>query len=444
MALMRRLVLVFIVLLPAHLAQAYSVLSHEALVDALWDVEFKRILLQRFPHATPSELKEAHSYAYGGAVIQDMGFYPHNNGYFSDLTHYVRSADFILSLIDDSRTLDEYAFALGALSHYYGDNIGHRWGTNRAEPLLYVKLRKKFGDPLTYAEDPNKHLETEYAFDVNEIAKGKYAGQSYQDFIGFNVAEPLLKQAFRETYGFDIDQMYGDFDKAIGSDRYTLRTLIPFFTRVAWAYHKDEIRHTNPTITKKRFLYTLSRSSFERHWGKKYQGPTLWDKIVAFLVKILPPIGEIRILRFRALTPQTQQIFMHSFDQATPEYQAALAAAADSRLRIENKNFDLGSVAAPGEYSLQDDAYAYWLNRLARNSFVGIDEEIRSDLLSYYSNLNAPLNTKKDKKQWQLLLAQLSALKALPAPGRPEISVDSNSRAEYCGVRLAVRARHTL
>jgi hypothetical protein len=414
---MRRLVIICIALLSAHVAQAYSVLSHEALVDALWDVEFKRVLLQRFPGATPAELKEAHSYAYGGAVIQDMGFYPHNNGYFSDLTHYVRSADFILRLMDDSRTLDEYAFALGALSHYYGDNIGHRWGTNLAEPLLYVKLREKYGDPLTYADDPDKHLETEYAFDVDEIAQGKYAAQSYQDFIGFNVAEPLLKQAFRETYGFDIGQMYDDFDKAIGSYRYTLRTLIPFFTRVAWAEHKDEIRRANPTITKKKFLYVMSRSSFERHWGKKYQRPTLWDKIVAFLVKILPPIGEIKVLKFRPLTPQAQQIFMHSFDRATPEYQAALAAAERRNLQLANTNFDLGAVARPGQYSLQDDAYAYWLNRLARNGFVGIDEQIRRDLLHYYSDVNEPFHTKKNKKQWKLLLEQLSALKALPATG---------------------------
>lgn len=411
--LVRRIPCLVIALCAAHLAQAYSVLSHEALIDALWDVEFKHVLLLRFPHATPADLKEAHSYAYGGAVIQDMGFYPHNNGYFSDLTHYVRSADFIVRLIDDSQTLDEYAFALGALSHYYGDNIGHRFGTNLAEPLVYPKLGRKYGDPVTYADNPNKHLQTEYAFDVQEIVQGKYAAQSYQDFIGFNVAERLLKRAFQETYGFDITQMYSDFDKALGSYRYTLSTLIPFFTRVAWANHKDEIRRAHPTMTKREFLYVMSRSSFERHWGRKFQGPSLWDKIVAFLVKILPPIGEIKILKFRPLTPHSQQIFMHSFDVATPDYHSALEAAGARALRIENQNFDLGVVAAPGQYSLQDDAYAYWLNRLARNSFVGVSEQVRSNLLRYYSNLNAPLHTKTNKRQWQLLLTQLAELKAL-------------------------------
>lgn len=417
MAPLRRTLPILIALFSAGRAHAYAVLSHEALVDALWDIEFKRVLLLRFPHATPSELKEAHSYAYGGAVIQDMGFYPHNNGFFSDLTHYVRSADFILKLIAESQTLDEYAFALGALSHYYADNVGHRWGTNRAEPLLYPKLRRKYGDPLTYADNPYKHLQTEYAFDVNEVARGEYAAQAYQDFIGFNVAEPLLKRAFQETYGFEITQMYGDFDKAIGSYRHTLSTLIPFFTRVAWANHKGEIRRARPTITKKEFLFVMSRSSYERHWGKAYDRPSVWDRMVAFLVKILPPIGEIRILKFHALTPQAQQIFMHSFDLATPHYSAALVAAGDRKLRIENENFDLGLMAAPGEYSLQDDAYAYWLNRLARNSFTGIDDSIRADILQYYRDLNAPFHTKKNEKDWQLLLQQLAALKALPPIG---------------------------
>ncbi len=417
MPVLRRGLAVLFALVSVKVAHPYSVLSHEALIDALWDVEFRRVLLLRFPKASVAELKEAHSYAYGGAVIQDMGFYPHNNGYFSDLTHYVRSADFILKLIDDSQTLDEYAFALGALSHYYGDNIGHRWGTNRAEPLVYPKLRRKYGDVITYADKPDKHLQTEYAFDVAEIAQATYASQQYQDFIGFNVAEPLLKRAFQETYGFDLTQMYSDFDKAIGSYRHTLSTLIPFFTRVAWADHKDEIRRARPSITKKKFLYVMSRSSYERHWGKQYERPTLWDRIVAFLLKILPPLGEIKILKFRALTPQTQQIFMHSFTLATPHYQSALIAWGDRKLRIENENFDLGMMAKPGEYSLQDDAYAYWLNRLARNSFAGMDEAMRTDIVRYYADLNAPFHTKKNKKDWELLLRQLEELKALPLVG---------------------------
>ena len=105
---------------------------------------------------------------------------------------------------------------------------------------------------------------------------------------------------------------------------------------------------------------------------------------------------------------------MHSFDVAAPQYHEALAAAGNRKLRIENQNLDLGLTAAPGEYPLQDDAYAYWLNRLARNGFTGIDESMRADILRYYANLNAPFHTKKRERDWQLLLRQLAALKALP------------------------------
>jgi len=111
---------------------AYSVLSHEAIIDSAWDTSIKPVLLKRFPDATKDELREAHGYAYGGAIIQDMGYYPHGSMFFSDLAHYVRSGDFVLTMLRDSKDLNEYAFALGALAHYAADTDGHRLGTNRA------------------------------------------------------------------------------------------------------------------------------------------------------------------------------------------------------------------------------------------------------------------------------------------------------------------------
>src|SRR4051794_26300699 len=82
---------------------ASSVLSHEALVDALWDVKLKQVLLSRYPGASEPDLKAAHGYAYGGSIVQDLGYYPHGSKAFSDLTHYVRTGDFILALIAEAR-----------------------------------------------------------------------------------------------------------------------------------------------------------------------------------------------------------------------------------------------------------------------------------------------------------------------------------------------------
>src|ERR1700758_451569 len=182
---------------------SYSVLSHEAIVDALWDISLKPALLAHFPNATREELKTAHAYAYGGAIIQDMGYYPHGSMQFSDLTHYVGTGDFILALIAESRTLNELAFAFGALSHYVSDCDGHRFATNVAEPMLYPSVRKKHGTYVTYEQDPVAHLKTEFGFDVLEVAKGRFAPQAYHDFIGFDVATGVLQRAFRDTYGLD-------------------------------------------------------------------------------------------------------------------------------------------------------------------------------------------------------------------------------------------------
>ena len=139
-------VLVFLFIFAVQGSKGYSVLTHEAIIDSEWDPVIKPLLLQRFPNAAPEELKEAHAYAYGGAIIQDMGYYPFGNKFFSDLTHYVRSADFVRALIRDSENLNEYAFALGALAHYVADNDGHRLAVNHVVPMLYPKLRRKFGN----------------------------------------------------------------------------------------------------------------------------------------------------------------------------------------------------------------------------------------------------------------------------------------------------------
>src|SRR5690242_7548610 len=208
-------------------ASSYSVLTHEAIIDAAWDNSIRVLLLQRFPNATPEELTAAHAYAYGGSIIQDLGYYPFSSKFFSDLTHYTRSGDFILSLIRNSQDLNEYAFSLGALAHYAADNNGHRIATNLAVPLLYPKLRLKFGSVITYADDPFSHLKTEFGFDVFQTAKGRYAPDAYKGFIGFEVSKPVLERAFEETYGMKIELVFANFDLAIGSYRRTVSSILP-------------------------------------------------------------------------------------------------------------------------------------------------------------------------------------------------------------------------
>src|ERR1700681_4365441 len=253
---------------------AYAVLAHEAIIDSVWDTNIRPLLLKRFPGATGGEIKEAHGYAYGGAIIQDMGYYPHGSFFFSDLAHYVRSGDFVLALLRDSKDLNGYAFALGALAHYAADNNGHREGTNRAVPLLYPKLKKKYGDFVSYEDDKLAHVKTEFGFDVLEVAKERYAPESYHDYIGFEVSPRVLDQAFQETYGLDLKKVLTNQDRVFNSYRHAVSNLLPRATRIAWHLKKDEIQKDEPGITKNKFLYNLRRSNFEKEWGKDYTHPT--------------------------------------------------------------------------------------------------------------------------------------------------------------------------
>ena len=222
-----------LLLLSSSVFYGYSVLTHEAIVDTLWDSSIQKMLLERFPMSTPEQLEDAHAYVYGGCIIQDMGYYPFSSKLFSDLTHYVRSGDFVVALIRESQDLNEYAFALGALAHYAADNNGHRLGTNVAVPVLYPNLRREFGKTVTYWDNPLSHIRTEFGFDVLQVAQGRYASDQFRKFIGFKVSKPVLERAFLDTYGLEMKDVFGNLSLALGSYRFSVGSIIPGMTRVA-------------------------------------------------------------------------------------------------------------------------------------------------------------------------------------------------------------------
>lgn len=418
------LALVLILLLPLQ-CSAYAVLSHEAIIDAIWDTNLKPLLLKRFPNATPDELHQAHGYAYGGAIIQDMGYYPHGSHFFSDLTHYVRSGDFVLALLRDSKDINQYAFGLGALAHYAADNDGHRIGTNRAVPLLYPKLEKKYGNIVTYEDDPLAHIKTEFGFDVLEVAQHRYAPDSYHDFIGFQVAVPLLEQAFQETYGLELKTVLPKEEQALNSYRHAVSEQLPKATRIAWSLKQKDIQKDMPGMTKRKFLYNLSRASYEKEWGKDYEQPTGGEKFVAFLTKLLPKIGPLRVLQFRAPTPQTEKMFEDSFNATLDRYRKLLAEQGSGQLELANDNFDTGDSTGPGKYRMNDDTYAKLLDKLCEAKFAGVSPDVRSNILTFYADPNAPYATKRDPKAWEKVQTELAQLKA--APAAPAVAQSSNT-----------------
>jgi hypothetical protein len=395
---------------------AYAVLAHEAIIDSAWDANIRPLLLKRFPDATAEQLKQAHGYAYGGAIIQDMGYYPHGSFFFSDLTHYVRSGDFVLALLRDSKDLDGYAFALGSLAHYAADNDGHSIGTNRAVPLLYPKLKKKYGDTVTYEEDKLAHVKTEFGFDVLEVAQGRYAPDNYHDFIGFEVSVPLLEQAFQETYGLDLKNVLSNEDKVLGSYRYDVSRLLPKATRIAWSLKKNDILKDQPGITRSKFLYNLSRASYQKNWGKQYQPPTVGERFLAFLVRILPKIGPLKVLELKTPTPAAEKLFEASFNTTLDRYRQLLSQAGAGQLDLPNDNFDTGEVTGPGKYKLGDETQAKLLDDLAKQKFNGASPEVRAELLEFFGHPDASYAMKRKVKDWAKVQADLEQLKNAPPP----------------------------
>jgi hypothetical protein len=420
--------LVFACLLAALMAwpapvRAYAVLSHEAIIDAVWETHIKPLLLKKFPQATEDDLSRAQAYAYGGAIIQDLGYYPYGSPFFSDLTHYVRSGDFIQALLLDAKDLNEFAFAVGSLAHYAADTDGHRIGTNRAVPILYPGLRKKYGDSVAYEDAKLAHVKTEFGFDVLEIARERYAPDSYHDFIGFEVSRPVLDQAFRETYGLELKEILVNEQKALNSYRRDVSKLIPKATRIAWSLKKDEIKDDIPDATKRRFLYNLSRSNYDREWGKDYRKPSLGERFLAFLYKLIPKFGPLKILQFRTPTPQTEQMFEASFNATLDRYRKLLRDASEGVLQLNNDNFDVGENTGPGKYRLNDEAHAQLLDRLAGKNFAGATPELKTELLHFFSEPDAPYATKRNAKAWAKVQIELQELRSTPAvpiaaPGR--------------------------
>ncbi len=422
-------VILVLLLGPAGVCNAYSVLTHEAIVDAAWDDAIKPLLLKRFPNSTPQELKEAHSYAYGGSVIQDLGYYPFGSHFFSDLVHYVRSGDFVQALLRDSSNLDEYAFALGALAHYAADNEGHRLAVNKSVPMLYPKLRRKYGDVVTYDESPSAHLKTEFGFDVVQVARGRYGSDAYHDYIGFQVSKELLDRAFQETYSMDLKSIFTDYDLALGTYRRGVSEVIPEMTKVAWQTKKDEIQKDIPGITKKKFLYHISRASYEKQWDAHYQKPGFGAKLLAFLFRLIPKIGPFSAFNFKVPTPQAEQLFMASFNGSVTEYERFLREKKDTdSIALVNDNFDTGTVTKPGEYPLADKTYADLLDRQAKDNFKQITPELRQTILDFYSDPNAPITTKQDTKEWPKVVREVQDLKAFsPQPQTAPLPASSSS-----------------
>src|ERR1700719_984623 len=365
----------------------YSVLTHEEIVDLVWTAELRPLLLLRFPDLTEAQLTEAHSYAYGGAVIQDLGYYPFGTVEFSNLVHYVRSGDFVRELLLQSQDANEYAFALGALAHYTSDIAGHP-AVNQAVSIQYPKLRAKYGNSVRYAQDHTAHLKTEFGFDMAQVAKNRYASRQYHDFIGFQVSKPLLERTFPIVYGVELKDVLTHEDLAVGSYRFAVSRMIPEMTKIALRTHKKDIMRETPDFAKRKFLYRLSRSDYEKEWGKDYKKDSFKIRLFAILLRYMPKIGPFKALAFNNPTPQTEDLYFKSINTTVDRYRIFLEQVRTDSLVLANCDFDTGKETKAAEYSLTDDTYAKLLGHLVDRKFDLTSPDLRDNILTFYSDLS--------------------------------------------------------
>jgi hypothetical protein len=400
-------------------ASAYSVLAHEAVIDVMWDDQLAPILKQQFPDASAAALRKARAYAYGGSLIQDLGYYPFGSRLFSNLVHYVRSGDFVEALVRDSQNVNDYAFALGALAHYTSDTLGHPIAVNRAVPIIYPKLGAKYGPEVLYGDSPTRHVMVEFAFDVLEVARGAFKSDAYQELIGFEVATPLLERAFRETYGLELRDVFGNTDMAIGTYRHAVSKTVPDMTRMAWREKRDEILASTPGVTEREFVYSMTRRQYEDAFGTTYRKPGVLARFVVMVFKIIPKFGPFKPLAFEPLTPETERMFRESFSATCARYRASLRALRVGQLGLSDLDLDTGHPSARGANPLADETYSDLLDELADRKFASVPAALRRCINQHYASGRLPQEaSRKVRKQERQAAQHLAGLNAVVAQGR--------------------------
>jgi hypothetical protein len=398
------LALLLMLFAAAHEARAFSVLAHQAVVDQSWDSTLAPAISRRYPGA---DLQRARAFAYGGSHIADIGYFPLGSKLFTELLHYVRTGDFVANLVGAARDANEYAFALGALAHYVADTTGHPEATNRVVPELYPKLRKKFGDEVTYADDHGSHLKTEFRFDAFQLGHAKGGRDIFHHALQFEVATRALDEAFQNTYGLRLDDLFASTDAAILTYRYAFRGLIQEVTGIAWQLYRADIQKLDPEMTPAGFVYDLSREDFEKEFGNVVAEPGYFARFVAFVVKLVPDWGPFKPDVLKPLPPEAQERYRVALEHAVTRYRGAVAAATHTAVDLPEQNLDTAEPIVFGEYAPADEAYAELAAKLAKDG-RDVPPEMRADLQRFYAK-RQPNPKDGDDRELDAALAHLAA-----------------------------------
>ncbi len=434
-------------------ARAYSLLTHEQLIDLTWKSTIVPLLLSRYPTLTPAQLEHARAYAYGGCVIQDIGYYPFGDAFFSDLTHYVRSGDFVVNLFRNAGNADELAFAVGALSHYIGDTVGHSQATNLAVPVQFPRLRQRFGDNVSYAEGEHQHVQVEFAFDIDQIAHHRFAPVHYLRQVGLEIPTRQVSLAFYQTYGIREDfSAHRAARINVNGYRFSVRKFIPRIAYAVTVLHRRHEPADQPSADLQRLQAAVAQVDHDNHWDEYRKKPGIGTYSLAGLIFILPKIGPLKLVAVKGPTQQTEELYVHSVlasvdaldlalrrftpppptrpsaDEAasadkhasTPPptsagaHKPSTAEKADPRHPLPNRDLDTGIPVKPAGYPLTDETYASLLHRIVLTPTLPVPPGIKTDIAGYYANPGLDFATKKDPTRWATVQADLIILATVP------------------------------
>jgi len=396
---------------------SYSVQTHESLIDLAWKESIRPLLVERFPGLTEMQLQEAHAYAYGGCAIQDLGYYPFANGFFSDLTHYVRSGDFVLSLLRNAQTPDELGFAIGALSHYIGDSIGHGGAVNHSVAIEFPKLEKEYGPIVNYAQNPHAHVQVEFGFDINQLSKRHFAPSDYLEHVGLKIPAPLLRKAFFETYGLNLPAMIGTRDAALKTYRFGVRSFLPAIARAETILHK--FPSDMPSESDDQLAKALRQAAAENGWEQYRKNPGVGSHVLAGLIFVLPKVGILALLKIRRPNPRTEDLYINSVNRSIAALRLALANFDSISMYLPNRDLDTGEKVKPGGYKLTDLTYAKLLSDLTKHPERLVPRRLKQDITEYYADPLAPIATKEKPGKWAEVQSNLQILESMSTVGDP-------------------------
>jgi hypothetical protein len=306
-------------------------------------------------------------------------------------------------------------------------------------------------------------VQTEFAFDIDEIAHYRMAPLQFMRHVGLGVPERQIALAYYQTYGLSENFGWRRARRVnAGAYRFAVRTFIP---RIAYALtilhrkHEPADPNTTEALEIEKEVATVAQ---DNNWQAYRRNAGIGTYTLAGLIFILPKIGPLKLVDIKGPTVSTEVDYMHSLSLSTAELRrrlarftppsktgpaTTLAAAEDPKSRIAaahaqdsdsgsptdaaspspkarhplpNRDLDTGLVVQPGGYSLTDRTFAWLLHRLTQQPTKAIPPGIKEEIQAYYANPAAPITTKKDPAKWAQVQADLTTLGTMPTSAAPE------------------------